>query len=187
MKPYLTAVLALLVVVLSIAASANTAPHFRLYMNALGGGTSRAGYYFPHDEFYDASMRDLIAEIAKSAKAGARVASESPALATYYAKRANRNDLVCVELSDRQAISHLSVGDFVVIARGRRYFSNDPIIASLHQTSLPAFQLSLGSVPSAEVYLLDKNSLNVISEIVQQSPNLVSDMRLPRASQHGVN
>ena len=27
-----------------------------------------AGYYFPHDEFYDASMRDVMTEIARRAR-----------------------------------------------------------------------------------------------------------------------
>jgi len=42
------------------------APHYRLYMNALGGGSARAGSYFPQDEFYDAYMRDVMNEIARA-------------------------------------------------------------------------------------------------------------------------
>jgi hypothetical protein len=161
---YVSAALALLVVTASVVASANSAPHFRLYTNALGGGMARAGYYFPHDEFYDASMRDLISEIARSARPGARVASESPTLAAYYALRANRPDLICLELSDPEALKQLSEGDFVVLARGRRYFSNDALVKALHQSIAPTFRLALGAVPSADVYQLDKNSLGPVRE-----------------------
>ena len=62
---YARAALAAVVVVLSLVASINAGPHFRLYTNMLGGGMERAGYYFPHDEFYDASMRDAMSEIAR--------------------------------------------------------------------------------------------------------------------------
>ena len=56
---YARAGLVLVVAAFSLYASASAAPHYRLYTNALGGGSARAGTYFPHDEFYDASMRDI--------------------------------------------------------------------------------------------------------------------------------
>ncbi|MFN2515726.1 MAG: glycosyltransferase family 39 protein [Pyrinomonadaceae bacterium] len=163
-RSYVRIALAVLVVLTSLKAAANSTPHFRLYTNALGGGAAKEGYYFPHDEFYDASMRDVIFEIAKSAKPGAKVASESPTLASHYAQRANRPDLVSVFLSDPNALKQLSEGDFIIDARGRRYFSNELVISTLKQSSAPAFRVSLGSVPSASVYLLDKNSQQAVVE-----------------------
>ena len=115
-----------------------------------------AGYYFPHDEFYDASMRDVMSEIARRARPGARVASESPSLALYYGERENRTDLVYVSLSDPEAMKQLEVGDFVIIARGRRYFSNDAIISALRDHATPAAEFRLGGVPSAKIYELDQ-------------------------------
>src|ERR1043166_3363636 len=99
--------LAFVVIAASVIDSVNASPHFRLFTNSIGGGMSWAGYYFPHDEFYDASMRDVMAEIATHARTGAHVASESPSLAMYYAERANRTDLVCVSLSDPDAVKQL--------------------------------------------------------------------------------
>jgi hypothetical protein len=107
-------------------------------------------------------------ELAKRAAPGARVASETPGLAAYYAGRANRPDLVCVSLSDPSALQQLREGDFVIDARGRRYFSNERLLAALQQSSAPAFQVSLGSTPSASVYLLDKKSLDAIGKIARQ-------------------
>jgi hypothetical protein len=151
---YATSVLALFLVLGSFWATVSAAPHFRLYTNSLGGGLEKAGYYFPHDEFYDASMREVMAEIAKRAKPGAKVATETPGLAAYYAQRSNRADLICVSLSDLEAVKQLGQGDFVVDARGRRYFSNDAILSSLKGSNVPAFETSLAGIPSTKVYLL---------------------------------
>jgi dolichyl-phosphate-mannose-protein mannosyltransferase len=155
-KHYVPATLAVIVIAGSVINSVNASPHFRLFTNSIGGGTNWAGYYFPHDEFYDASMRDVIAEIATRARAGARVASESPSLAAYYAERAKRPDLVCISLSDPDAVKQLAAGDYVIVARGRRYFSNDSVISTLRDHSTPITELKLGVVPSAKIYELDR-------------------------------
>src|ERR1044072_8111036 len=150
-KHYVPATLAVIVIAGSVIDSVNAAPHFRLFTNSIGGGTAWAGYYFPHDEFYDASMRDVMAEIASQARPGAHVASESPSLATYYAERAKRSDLVCVSPSDPDAVKQLTAGDYVIVARGRRYFSNDSIISTLRDYSSPVAELKLGIMPSAKI------------------------------------
>lgn len=169
---YVRAALALLVLGTAFKAAADAAPHFRLYTNLLGGGAAKQGYYFPHDEFYDASIRELMFEIASRARPGAKVASETPSVAAYYAQGANRPDLVCVLLSDPNALKQLSEGDFVVDARGRRYFSNELVLSALEQSSSPAFRVSLGSVPSASAYVLDRQSQETIVEAARRLPPL---------------
>src|SRR6185369_11150881 len=62
LRDYVPASLAVIVIVASVINSVQAAPHFRLFTNSIGGGTEWAGYYFPHDEFYDASMRDVVSE-----------------------------------------------------------------------------------------------------------------------------
>ena len=160
LKHYVPASLAMIVIAGSVINSVNAAPHFRLFTNSIGGGTNWAGYYFPHDEFYDASMRDVIAEIATRARTGARVASESPSLAAYYAERAKRTDLVCVSLSDPDAVKQLAAGDYIIVARGRRYFSNDALISALRDHATPIAELKLGVVPSAKIYELDQSAVS---------------------------
>jgi hypothetical protein len=180
---YARPALALIVVAGSLSALTKATPHFRLYTNAFGGGSVRAGYYFPHDEFYDSSVRDVMLEIAKRAKPGAQVASETPGLAAYYAQRANRPDLVCVLLSDANALEHLREGDFVIVARGRRYFSNELVLAALEQSSAPTFQVSLGDVPSASVYELDGKSLDAIVGAAHRLPPLAKGSYPPLPGQ----
>jgi len=161
-KDFVPAFLAVLVISCSVIASAQAAPHFRLFTNTLGGGAANAGYYFPHDEFYDSSMREVISEIAKRGRPGARVASESPSLATYYAQRDKRSDLQCVSLSDPEALGQLQVGDFVIVARGRRYFSNDALLKAL-QTHKSDLQFFLGEVRSVDVYIVNEDTLKVLA------------------------
>ena len=163
---------ALVVVIGSVIASTVTTPYFRLYLNSLGGGTANAGYYFPHDEFYDTSMRSVMADIARRAKPGARVASESPALATYYSLRANRSDLVCVSLSDPESLKQFQGGDFLIAARGRRYFSNDALLTALHHLVASDFRVAAGSIPSVEVYRLDQFGVGVVNEAARRMPIL---------------
>ena len=163
LKHYVPACLAVIVIIASVVSSVQASPHFRLFTNSFGGGMQWAGYYFPHDEFYDASMRDVIGEVAMRARPGARVASESPTLAAYYAQRAQRPDLVCISLSDPEALKQLTPGDFIIIARGRRYFSNDAIITTLRDHSTPISEFKLSSTPSAKLYQLDQSSLALLS------------------------
>jgi predicted membrane-bound dolichyl-phosphate-mannose-protein mannosyltransferase len=155
---YVRAALASLVIISSFWAAARAAPHYRLYMNALGG-SERAGLYFPQDEFYDAYVRDVMSEIAKSARPAARVASELPTVAAYYAQRANRPDLICVEMSDPVELARLAPGDFVIDARGRTYLSNQAMLMRLRQAGRPAFTIAVGTTPAADVYILNQESL----------------------------
>jgi hypothetical protein len=151
--------LPLVVMALSAYASLGIAPHYRLYTNVLGGGRERAGSYFPHDEFYDASAREALASVARLARPGARVASETPELTTHYARLAGRDDLQSVSLSNPSALGEFVAGDVVIVARGRRYFSNDAVVTRLQTESLPAAEVALGGVPSVRVYVLDEGSL----------------------------
>jgi hypothetical protein len=163
---YVQAGVAMLFIASSAYASASAMPHYRLYTNALGGGQERAGSYFPHDEFYDSSMSETARHIAAFARPGARAATEAPELLTHYAARAGRTDLVSISLSDRKALQELTTGDIIVVARGRRYFSNDALIAKLETTTQPVVNLSLGAVPSTRIYVLDEAALRAVLEVV---------------------
>ena len=158
-KIYARSALASLVIITAFWSAVMAAPHYRLYMNALAGGSARAGSYFPQDEFYDAYMRDVMSEIAKRARPGTGVASELPTVAAYYAQRANRSDLICIDMSEPVELTRLAPGDFVIDARGRTYFSNQAMLMRLRQASRPAFTVAVGTTPAADVYVLDQGSL----------------------------
>lgn len=158
-KVYARAALPSILILVTFWSAAKAGPHYRLYVNALGGGASNAGAFFPQDEFYDTYMQQVMIEIAKRAQPNARVASEIQTVASYYASRARRPDLVCVELSDPKELEKLRPGDFIVDARGRMYFSNQAMLMRLRRTTQPAFAVSVGTTPAANVYVLDQTSL----------------------------
>ena len=158
------AVVITLALLVSALASANALPHYRLYTNALGTSLAEVGSYFPHDEFYDSSIRDAAAEIARRAKPGARVASETPGLFEHYARIAGRSDLKGVSLSDKEAMKEFGTGDVILLARGRRYLSNDALVTRLEKQAVPAATLYLGEAPSVQIIVLDEASLNAVFE-----------------------
>ncbi|MBA2732290.1 MAG: hypothetical protein H0U54_05310, partial [Acidobacteria bacterium] len=166
-KAFVRACVASCVLAFPLIAAASVAPYYRLYTNVLGGGRERAGDYFPHDEFYDARLRETMVEIARQARPNARVASETPGLATHYGEIAGRNDLISLSLSDKEAMRQLETGDVVIVARGRRYFSNEAYVARLQETSEPVAIVSLGEVPAVRIYVLDGNSLAAVSETLK--------------------
>lgn len=185
LKVYVPASLAVITVLLSILATKSIAPHFRLYVNPIGGGEAKAGYYFPHDEFYDAAMRDAMFSIAQDARPGAHVATETPTVAAYYAQRAGRTDLICVSLSDPEALKALNEGDYLVNARGRRYFSNDQVLTAIHDSATPVTRISIKTTPAAEVYLLDRKAVDLVTRAAQNVPPLAQQINV-RTSTTGV-
>jgi 4-amino-4-deoxy-L-arabinose transferase-like glycosyltransferase len=166
-KSFVYASVCIFALLIPLIASASVAPHYRLYTNVLGGGWSKTGFYFPHDEFYDASTREAARFIAANAKPNARVANETPYLYDYYFKQAGRDDLRSVLLSDKEDVKKLETGDVVIVARGRRYYSNEKAVAALENAMQPTTTISLGIVPSARIFLLNKIAQEAIIETVK--------------------
>jgi len=104
-------------------------------------------------------MRDAISEIANGAPPGARVASESQTLASYYAQRAGRPDLGLRLPFGSNELQELREGDFVIVARGASLFSNELILAALEQSRLRRFVFSTGQRTFGPIYQLDRSSL----------------------------
>ncbi|HKV39555.1 MAG TPA: glycosyltransferase family 39 protein [Blastocatellia bacterium] len=112
----------------SITALANL-PYPGLYTNALGGG--RAGYFFPHDEFYDLGARESMAYIASHAHKNATVGTEIPGVLQYYMERFGRTDIRSEITSHRSSGVTISPPDFVLIQPGRIYYENRDAYASI--------------------------------------------------------
>ncbi|MBK8466361.1 MAG: glycosyltransferase family 39 protein [Chloracidobacterium sp.] len=149
-------------------ASLSVTPHFRLFTNPLGGGMAAAGSYFPHDEFYDTSTHDVVTAIAPLAESGAIIACETPTLFEYYAGKINRRDLHFVSLSEKSEVAALRNGDFIVLTKGRRYFSNTAYEDYLEKQTASSADIKAGGVMSARIYQLNENSLAVVKAIANQ-------------------
>jgi hypothetical protein len=144
--------------------SLSVSPHFRLFNNIVGGGSQSAGDFFPHDEFYDAATKVIVDRISERARPGAVLANETPGLFTYYAEKAGRADRRSESLSDPSAMSKIEAGDIIVVARGRRYFSNSKYLEYLG-TLVPVAEADLGDIPAAKIYLLDDVTAAQIREL----------------------
>lgn len=181
------------VIAVSIFNSASSGPHYRLFTNTIGGAEN-AGYYFPHDEFYDAQSRDVVKEIIYWAKQNVTVACETPTVYEYYAAKLGRSDLKFVSLSDKTKVATLKANDFVVDARGRRYFSNTAYLDLLQRMEsasktpvdvlidgFPAarvlfmgspnpisLRVTIGDLPAARVYLLDEQTVVELRKLAEQ-------------------
>ena len=98
-------------------------PHYALYTNALAA--DKAGYYFPHDEFYDDGLREAIRYVCEVAPAGATIAHETPGVARHYLAAFGRTDLNSQTISSKEFDARTATGPvYVIVQRGRTYFEN---------------------------------------------------------------
>ncbi len=114
-------------VVLFVLAPAWTAfanrPHYALYTNVLAA--DKAGYFFPHDEFYDDGLREAIKYVCEQAPNGATIAHETPAVTRYYLSVFGREDLQSRVISSKEFDVNSATGPvYVIVQRGRTYFEN---------------------------------------------------------------
>jgi 4-amino-4-deoxy-L-arabinose transferase-like glycosyltransferase len=106
------------------------APHYRLYINAFGGGDANVDWFFPHCDFFDAGFREAIQQIAARAEPGAEVSTEIDWPAELYAERAGRPDLRQT-LVRRGRACRSDQPCYVVVQIGRLYFLNEDAVRSL--------------------------------------------------------
>jgi hypothetical protein len=144
--------------------SLSITPHFRLFTNTVGGGMGNVGYYFPHDEFYDAGSREVVTAIARQSPGHALIACEAPHLLDYYADRIGVPALDTVSLSDPAEVQKLKEGDFIVITSGRRYFSNYGYEQALAKDQADA-EVTIDGAIFAKIYKLDTEKLAAIRTI----------------------
>jgi hypothetical protein len=127
-------------------------PHLSLYVNAFGGG--RAGYYFPHDEFYDLGVRECLRYIAENAPRGASVASEVPGVSQYYLERFGRSDIRVQVLSNPRFNLESDPPDFVLLQRGRYYFENQRYFGLIEDNYPLVWESRFRGAAASRVYKL---------------------------------
>jgi hypothetical protein len=158
--------LAVLFVQMNNALSAT--PHYRLFTNSIGLAAGEPGRFFPHDEFYDAATCEIVEAIAAEARPGAVVANETPGLFEFYAAKAGRTDLRMVSLSDKSSIASLQADDFVVLAEGRRYFSNSAHVELLSGSQAGRVEIKLAGVVAARIYKLNEEQAAAVRQIAER-------------------
>jgi hypothetical protein len=127
-------------------------PHYALYTNALA--SDKAGYYFPHDEFYDDGLREGIKYVCDVAPAGATIAHETPAVARYYLAKFGRSDLKSYAISAKDFNPTTSSGTvYVIVQRGRTYFENQEEVASVRSTFKKVHEVRIEGLTAVEVFV----------------------------------
>jgi hypothetical protein len=134
-------------------------PHYATYTNALGSG--RAGYFFPHDEFYDDGLREAIKYVADNAPraehsmSSATIVHETPGVARYYLQKFARPDLDSRVLSD-PAFNFNETGTtrpaYVILQRGRTYFENREKMNEARTRGIKVYEGFVGGLSAVEVY-----------------------------------
>ena len=148
-------VFAALVVALFVAGPAWTAfahrPHYGLYTNALAAG--KAGYFFPHDEFYDDGLREAIKFVCDDAPAGATIAHETPGVARHYLAVFGRSDLNSKPISAKDFDVRTTAGPvYVIVQRGRTYFENREELDYVRTHFQRVHQVNIDGATAAEVF-----------------------------------
>ncbi|HEX4385624.1 MAG TPA: glycosyltransferase family 39 protein [Myxococcales bacterium] len=115
------------------AAAVTHAPHYRLYINAFGGGDRNVTWFFPHCDYFDAGFREAIQYIAANAEQGAEISTEIDWPSELYAKMAGRTDFVHTLNRRGQACRSTQKSCYVVVQTGRLYFLNQDAVANLAQ------------------------------------------------------
>ncbi len=135
-RPAWASAAAAAVVVLLVGGEARAAlahaPHYRLYINAFGGGDGNVDWFFPHCDYFDTGFREAMQQIAAGAEPGAEVATEIEWPAELYAERFGRPDLQQT-LVRRGRACRSGQPCYVVVQIGRLYFLNADAVRSLSQ------------------------------------------------------
>lgn len=127
------------------------APHYATYTNALG--TGRAGYFFPHDEFYDDGLREAIKYVAERAPQGASIVHETPGVARHYLQKFARPDLNSRVLSDPAfKFDETPRPAYVILQRGRTYFENREKMGEARTRGRKVYEGFVGGLSAVEVY-----------------------------------
>ncbi len=135
-------------------------PHYALYTNALAAG--RAGYFFPHDEFYDDGLREAIKYVAEHAPPGAVVGHETPGVVRHYLEKFGRTDLRPRVISDPSFDAPATTAPaYFILQRGRTYFENRAEFDAIRRAAangdgatrmFKAHEVFVRGVSAAEVY-----------------------------------
>lgn len=143
------AVLIFILIPASIAFANN--PHYLLYTNALDA--DRAGYYFPHDEFYDAGLREAIKFVCDTAPRGSTIGHETPAVARYYLGKFSRTDLRSQTMSASDFDPAKVTGPaYFIIQRGRTYFENREKLAFIRANFTKVHEIQVRGLTACEVF-----------------------------------
>ena len=157
----IAAALVTLAIMISPAWTAYAAgPHFALYTNLFG--RNAAGYFFPHDEFYDEGLREAIEYIARVAPQKSTIMTEAPGVVETYLERFGRSDLQVGVLSDPKVVIQDQQSVFYILQRGRTYFENQNKMNEVKARLSLVYAGCIQGHTAAEVYVAASASIAAV-------------------------
>ncbi len=111
-------------------ASLRYAPHYRLYVSALGGGERNLDWFFPHCDYFDAGFREALAYLAAHAEPNAELSTEIDLPAKFYAEQFGRKDFLQTLVRRGESCRQGRVC-YVIVQTGRLYFLNQDALQNL--------------------------------------------------------
>lgn len=129
-------------------------PYYMLYVNIIGGGDKNQAKYFPHDEVYDAGMREAVEYIVTNSPLNSIIVSDSTEVVRFYAHKYNRQDLISLPISKSQFQQHCEPSNslYIIDQKGRRYFENEKCFDYLYEHQYPIFRVWIRNVNTTNVY-----------------------------------
>ena len=127
-------------------------PHYALYTNALA--SDKAGYFFPHDEFYDDGLREAIKYVCEQAPSGATIAHETPGVTRYYLSVFGREDLQSQVISSQEFdVGSVTGPVYVIVQRGRTYFENREEFEHVRAQFRRVHEIKIDGASAVEVFV----------------------------------
>lgn len=134
------------------------APYYPLYVNAIGGGTTKIAQYFAPDEISEFDTREVAQQICLGAPLGVRLATSRPKSMTYYLRSCNRPDIQIMPLYD--ALYTPQEGDLIVLEPSRRFLETQGLFDLLGNSRMPRREVQVGPVSASTIYLFEPSALS---------------------------
>jgi hypothetical protein len=135
-----------------LSALVSSAPFYSLHQNGLAARFFTPGMLFPDDEFYDAGVREAVADLARVAQPGAVIASDATNVVQVYLDRTGRTDLKSVSLSQNRLSSVQAPEIWVLAQDAHTYFENQATLSQLRARSAPTREYVVGGGVAVQVF-----------------------------------
>jgi hypothetical protein len=135
-----------------LSALVSSAPFYSLHQNALAARFFTPGMLFPDDEFYDAGVREAVADLARVAQPGAVIASDATNVVQVYLDRLGRSDLRSVSLSQNHLASVDAPEIWVLAQDAHTYFENQATLQQLRAGGAPLREYVVGGGVAVQVF-----------------------------------
>jgi hypothetical protein len=140
------------VVTPALLAARDTAPHYRMYLNAFGGSQENLRRYFPHCDFYDVGLREAVQYVCARAEKGAQLRSDAVIAVGHYVDLCGRDDIKVTTLSRPQDACAPGRPCYQILQVGRTYYETKKLMDGLHATRPPDAVVTARGVNVAEIY-----------------------------------